>query len=257
VITDDDRPLAETLAAELANRAWALRTEFVRLDSIPPEAAVRRAVAAAKGLVILSDTGDSVFGGATGDSTCILKELLRQQVTQIALVPMVDPEVVEAAFAAGCGSEITVSIGGKLDTRFSQPVEIAARVAGLGGGRLVADIVGLESFNMGRAVLLEVGAIKIVVSEQRGIGGNHPIVYRHFGLEPGDAKMAVLKTGSNFQGYDGLISEVIRVDTPGMTMSHLEEFDWVRLPRPIYPLDDLREWRAVPAAAGRTERNFK
>jgi len=29
-----------------------------------------------------------------------------------------------------------------------------------------------------------------------------------------------------------------------MTMSHLEDFDWVQLPRPIYPLDDLREWQA-------------
>ena len=257
VMTDDDRPLAETLTAELANKAWSLRTEFTRLDSIPPEAAIRRAVAAANGLVILSDTGDSVFGGATGDSTCILKELLRQQVTEIALVPMVDPEVVETAVAAGFGSEITVSIGGKLDSRFSQPVEITARVAGFGGGRLEADIVGFESFDMGRAVLLEVGTIKIVASEQSGIGGNHPIVYRHFGLEPGDAKMIVLKTASNFQGYDGLVSEVIRVDTPGMTMSHLEEFDWVRLPRPIYPLDDLREWRAVSVTTERTEGTSK
>jgi len=137
-----------------------------------------------------------------------------------------------------------VMIGGKLDRRFSQPVQITAKVAGIGGGRFNVDIVGMETFDMGRSVLLEVGSIKIMVSEKRGVGGNHPIVYRHFGLEPAQAKMVVLKTASNWQYYDGMTSEVIRVDTPGMTMSHLEDFEWVQLPRPIYPLDDLREWRA-------------
>jgi microcystin degradation protein MlrC len=92
--------------------------------------------------------------------------------------------------------------------------------------------------------LLEAGSIKIVVSEKRGIGGNHPAVYRHFGLEPAEAKMVVLKTASNWQYYRSIISEVIRVDTPGATMSHLEQFDWVQLPRPIYPLDTLPAWRA-------------
>jgi microcystin degradation protein MlrC len=97
---------------------------------------------------------------------------------------------------------------------------------------------------MGRAVLLETGSIHLVVSEERGVGGNHPIVYRHFGLEPAEAKMVVLKTASNWQYYQEMISEVIRVDTPGMTMSHLEQFNWVQLPRPIWPLDALPEWQA-------------
>jgi len=43
-----------------------------------------------------------------------------------------------------------------------------------------------------------------------------------FGLEPAEAKMVVLKTASNWQYYQEMMSEVIRVDTPGMTMSHLE-----------------------------------
>ena len=90
---------------------------------------------------------------------------------------------------------------------------------------------------MGRAVLLEVGTIKIVVSEYEGIGGNHPIVYRHFGIEPATAKLVVMKTASNFQYYADMASAIIRVDTLGPTMSHLERFPWQQIPRPIYPLD--------------------
>src|SRR5262245_44098501 len=122
--------------------------------------------------------------------------MLRQQITQIALVPMVDPTVVGVAIEAGLGSEIMVRIGGKLDHRYSQPAELTAKVAGIGGGRFQVNIVGQETFDMGRAVLLEAGSIHLVVSEERGVGGNYPIVYRHFGLEPAEAKMVVLKTAS-------------------------------------------------------------
>ena len=95
---------------------------------------------------------------------------------------------------------------------------------------------------------LEVGkeAIRLVVSEFRGIGGNHPIVYEHFGVDPAKAKMIVVKTASNWQYFQEWISEVVRVDSPGTTMSHLEKFQWKRIPRPTWPLDDLPEWHAVP-----------
>lgn len=238
VITNNDQALAERLADEHAQMVWEMRDQFWVYESIPVADAVQKAVAAERGLVILSDTGDSVFGGAPGDSTHILRELLRQGVTQTALVPIVDAEVVDQAINAGIGSTISAQLGGKLATAFHQPVPVTARVAAIGGGRIEAEVVGMESFNMGRAVLLEAGAIKIVVSEHEGIGGNHPVVYRHFGIEPDTAKMVVMKTASNFQYYADMASTIIRVDTLGPTMSHLEQFPWQAVPRPIYPLDE-------------------
>jgi len=246
VITDDDLPLARRLAADLANKAWSLREAFWVMESVSPAEAIRRAVDAKQGLVILSDTGDSLFGGAAGDSTIILREMLRQGIRETALVPIPDAEAVAACIDAGVGSEITVALGGKLDNVFSSPVEVTGKVAAIGGGWLVAEVIGLDSFDMGRSVLLEVGSIKIVLSENRGVGGNHPIVYRQFGIEPAEAKMAVLKTASNFQYYAEMTSDIIRVDTLGGTTSHLDRFEWVHQPRPVYPLDDLPEWRAEP-----------
>ncbi len=243
VVTDNNPQLAERLVMELAAKAWELRDDFLIQDSIPVDKAIQRAVAAESGLVVLSDTGDSVFGGASGDSTVILQEMLRQNITQPALVPMVDAHAVEAAIAAGIGSTITVKLGGKLDPKSGQPIEVLAIVNGIGGGRIKADVIGMESFDMGRAVLLKVGNISIAVSEKRGVGGNHPIVYQHFGIEPAEAKMVVVKTASNWQYYQSMISEVVRVDTPGATMSQLHNFTWKQLPRPIYPLDDLPDWQ--------------
>ena len=237
VVTDNDPELADKLVQELADEAWALRESFCRLDSITPEAAIQRAVDADKGLVILSDTGDSIWGGATGDSNVLLAEMIRQQVPHRALITLVDPEAVEAAMAAGVGGTLTTMIGGKLDPNFGTPTQVTAKVAAIGGGRVDVSLLGFESYDLGSAALLEIGEIRLVVSENRGIGGNHPSVYEHFGLDVADARMLVVKTASNWQFYQPWIDQVIRVDTPGATTSHLEDLPWQHLPRPIYPLD--------------------
>ncbi|MDP7634910.1 MAG: M81 family metallopeptidase [Candidatus Latescibacteria bacterium] len=237
VVTDNDPELADKLVQELADEAWALRESFCRLDSITPEAAIQRAVDADKGLVILSDTGDSIWGGATGDSNALLAEMIRQQVPRRALITLVDPEAVEAAMAAGVAGTLTTMIGGKLDPNFGTPTQVTAKVAAIGGGRVDVSLLGFESYDLGSAALLEIGEIRLVVSENRGIGGNHPSVYEHFGLDVVDARMLVVKTASNWQFYQPWIDQVIRVDTPGATTSHLEDLPWQHLPRPIYPLD--------------------
>lgn len=246
VVTDNDPALARRLSAELANKAWELREAFWKMESIPPEDAVRKAELAPRGLVVLSDTGDTIWGGAVGDSTWILEQMIKQRITSTALVPILDPEVVHTAIEAGLGSEITVSVGGKIDTVFMKPIRVTGKVTAIGGGVIKAVVSGIESFDMGRAVILEVGSIKLMVSEKRGISGNHPVVYQHFGIDPGQAKMVVVKTSSNWHHYNTWMSEVIRVDTPGPTTSHIERLTWKRVPRPIWPLDDLREWRAEP-----------
>ena len=108
-------------------------------------------------------------------------------------------------------------------------------------GRFEVVMLGFESFDLGRAVLLEIGAVRLVVSEKRGVCGNHPIVYEHFGIDVAEARMVVVKTASNWQFFQPWISEVVRVDTPGATTSHLEDLPWRHLPRPIYPLDQREE----------------
>jgi len=254
VITNNDQALAERLADEHARMVWEMRDQFWVYESIPVAQAVEQAVAAERGVVLLSDTGDSVFGGAPGDSTVILAELIRQQVPQTALVPMVDAAAAYQAHAAGVGSTVELVLGGKLDTLFGHPLPVTAQVLALGDGLIEMDIIGRNSFDMGKRALLGIGEVRVVVSEHVGVGGNHPVVYRSFGIEPAQAKMAVLKTASNFQFYADITREIIRVDTPGPTLSHLERLPWQKLPRPTYPLDPLPAWQPSLAKRGRAGR---
>jgi microcystin degradation protein MlrC len=97
--------------------------------------------------------------------------------------------------------------------------------------------------DMGETAVFDVGPVTMLVSELRGLAGNVPDVYRAFGVEPRDYKMAVLKTASNFQYFAPITSRVIRVDTTGPGQSQVETLPWRRIPRPIWPLEPLAGWR--------------
>ena len=243
VYTEDDPGLARALAAELANKAWELREAFWVSERVSPQQAIRQADAAEEGLIILSDTGDSVYGGAPGDSTCLLKEMLKQGIESTALVPMIDPEAVEEVVRAGVGGEITLTVGGKWDSVFSTPVELTGRVTAISDG-LSVKLQDRGYSNLGTTALVEAGGVKLVLTTHRSFAINQPIMYAHLGLDVYQAKMVVVKTASNFQYFAPWRKRLIRVDSPGMTQSDLTAFDWVRAPRPIYPLDDLPAWQA-------------
>ena len=63
VATDGDQKAAEILADELADHAWSMRARFMEQDSVALDAAIEYADDPGRGIVLLSDTGDSVLGG--------------------------------------------------------------------------------------------------------------------------------------------------------------------------------------------------
>ena len=245
VVTDNDQPLAERLADELADLAWSMRAEFQQREAVPIDDAVRMADAADKGLVVLSDTGDTVFGGAAGDSNLILESMLRLGIRSRALVPLIAPETVATLVAAGVGATVTLPVGGSVATAFFQPLEVTGVVRHIGAGNIDLNQHHQGQIDMGRTVVFEVGPVTLLISELRGVAGNLPDVYRAFGIEPSDYKIAVLKTASNFQYFASITSQVIRADTRGPGQSDVFGLPWKRIPRPVYPLDDIAHWRSV------------
>lgn len=243
VVTDGDRDLAERCADDLADLAWGLRERFMLREALAVDEAVRRADAAAKGVVVLSDTGDSVFGGAAGDSNLILEALLRLGVQGPALVPMIAPESARRLAAAGEGATVTLPLGGHA-TPFFRPLEVTGRVVRVGGGMVRLQDGRQPEVDMGVTVVFESGPVVMLISEYRGVAGNLPEVWRAFGVDPAAARMAVLKTASNFQWFAPIASEVIRVDTRGPTQSDIAGLPWRRQPRPVWPLDPIDDRHA-------------
>lgn len=243
VVTNDDVASAERMADELADHAWSMRERFMKLDNLAVDRAISFADDASRGAVLLSDTGDSVLGGSTGDSTVILRELLATNLLHRALVPVTDPKVARELATTEIGSTVTLQLGGWANS-FYAPVNVRATLRAKRSGSV--SLVGLPqgSVDMGQAVILEAGNVTMLVTETSGVGGIHPGVYRHLGVEPADYKMIVMKTASNFQYMRDITTDFVRVATPGPTQSDVHSLPWTRIPRPMFPLDAVEDWRS-------------
>ncbi len=243
VVTNNDKPLANRLADELAELAWSMRADFQVKEAVSIDDAVRMADQAAKGVVVISDTGDTVFGGAAGDSNLILESILRQGIRSRAIIPLIEAQTVERLVAAGEGATLTLPVGGHSATAFFKPLTVTGTVRRIADGKVKLSDHHRTDIDMGRTVIFDVGPVTLLVSELRGVAGNLPEVYRAFGVEPADYKMAVLKTASNFQHFASISSQVIRADTTGPGQSNVFGLPWKRIPRPVYPLDPIDDWR--------------
>ena len=242
VVADGNKALAEKLAEESAELAWSMRGEFMRKEAVAIDDAVRLADAMNRGVVVLSDTGDTVFGGTAGDSNLILEAILRLSIKSRALVPLIEPQTVARLVAAGEGAEVTLAMGGH-STPFFTPLTVTGRVRKIADGHVKVPVFQQPEFDQGRTVVFETGPVTMLITERTGAAGNVPDVYRAFGIEPADFKMAVLKTASNFQFFAPISSRVIRVDTRGPGQSDVVGLPWRRVPRPIFPLEDIASWR--------------
>ena len=245
VVTNQDKALAEKLADELADLAWSMRADFQVKEAVSIDEAVRLADQARDGVVVLSDTGDTVFGGSAGDSNLILESILRQGIKSRAIMPLIEPQTVARLVQAGVGATVTLPVGGHGAPKFFKPLTVTGVVRRIGPGKVKVAHYHQDEIDMGQTVVFEVGPVTLLVSELRGVAGNLPDVYRAFGVEPRDFKMAVLKTASNFQYFASISSQVIRVDTTGPGQSDVFGLPWSRIPRPVYPLDPIDDWRGA------------
>ena len=240
VATDGDAALAETLVEDLARAAWALRREFLH-TALPVADAVARALALDGGPVVLADIADNTGGGAGGDTTEILRELLRVGARSATVACVWDPEAAAACVAAGVGATLTVTVGGKVDPSHGAPLSVAGRVRTLSDGRFVYKgpmMRGLEA-RVGPTAVLDVNDVKIILISQRRQALD-PEMIRFVGIDPAAEKILVLKSSIHYRAaFEPLARAILEVDAPGLSSSNLGRFAFSRVRRPIFPLDPM------------------
>jgi microcystin degradation protein MlrC len=219
--------VVEELTSEVDRRA----PEFtVARDGA--EEAVRRALSARDGPVVLVDVADNIGGGSPGDGTEILAELLEQG-AQGAVVPIADAEVARAAARAAPGASLRVEIGGKTDDFHGPPVSVEARVVRITDGRYRGGGTWKtgQHFSMGTTAVLDARGVRLVVME-RAVPPFHAEQLLSVGIDPRDAAIIVVKGAVAWRSaYGDIAAEVIEVDTPGIC-----PLDPLSLPRRTMPM---------------------
>ena len=250
VTSDGDEALASAAATELASMIWDARAGF-RSTLMPVEEAVHAAIETAadpatRGPVVLADFGDNPGGGSACDGTALLWALLDLGAEDVAVAVIADPEVVAAAFAAGHGAALAVELGGKTDDLHGYPIPVSATVLNLTDGRFVYEgpmETGTPD-TLGRTAVLRCrgrhgNAVDVIVCERR-VQPLDRAIFRSQGIVPEERGILVVKSWVHFRGAFGPIaSRIVEVDTPGLTSGELSRFAYTRVPRPLWPLDDV------------------
>jgi microcystin degradation protein MlrC len=102
---------------------------------------------------------------------------------------------------------------------------------------------------MGPSALLEIGGVAVAVISNRQQCLD-PVQLEVLGVVIADVRTLVVKSRGHFRaGFDEYFApdRIFEVDCPGLTSPNLSKFEWTRLPRPVYPLDETTTWTA-PAA---------
>jgi len=238
-VTDNDPGLAQRLCDELGEKMWGKRKEFLK-PLTPIKEAVEEAIKASEGPIILADVADNPGGGAPGDGTEILKELIKRGAKNVGIACIKDPEAVEKAIQAGVKGALTMRIGAKTDSFHGKPIEVSGKIRTITDGRFIhkAGAVGLPA-DVGRTAVIDVDGIEVILTE-KSHAPNDPEIYRRNGIEPRDKKILVLKSRGHFRAaYEPFSKKVIEVDAPGLTSPNLGWFNYRNIPRPIWPFDEI------------------
>jgi microcystin degradation protein MlrC len=240
VATNDEPALAAKLANELESVAWEHRREFVH-HAVPVREAVAEALALDVRPVVLADIADNTGGGAAGDGTEILRELLRVQAPSATVACLWDPQAAAACTRAGLGATVTLDVGGKVDARHGAPVTITGRVAALSDGAFVHRgpmLRGLPG-RLGPTAVLQHGGVKVILISHRWQTLD-PEMIRLVGIEPSAERILVVKSTIHYRAaFEPLAARIIEVDAPGLSSSNLDRFAFAHVRRPIFPLDDI------------------
>jgi microcystin degradation protein MlrC len=238
VVTDNDQALADRLARQLAQVAWDHRHEFVHTGLPVPEA-VARARAAEGRPIVLADMADNTGGGAAGDGTEILRELLRVGARSCVVACLWDPAAVQECVKAGVGNRLTLDVGGKVDDRHGAPLRVTGTVRTLSDGRFIHRgpmMRGLPG-RLGTTAVLDVDDVKVILISNRWQTLD-PEMIRFVGLDPLAEKILVVKSTIHYRAaFEPIAKEIIEVDAPGLSSSNLTRFAFQRVRRPIFPLD--------------------
>ncbi|MBD3205474.1 hypothetical protein GF319_03895 [Candidatus Bathyarchaeota archaeon] len=239
VVTDGDIDLANSVASDMGDAMWSLREEFLK-PLTPIREAVRRAIEAEQGPIILADVADNPGGGAPGDGTEILRKLIEEKADNVGVACIKDPGAVEEAIRIGVRNQFKMKIGAKTDEYHGEPLYVEGIVRTLTDGRFIhkAMAVGVPA-DVGRTAVIDLDGIEVILTE-KSHAPNDPEIFRRNGIEPTDKKIIVLKSRGHFRAaYEPFSKEVIEVDAPGLTSPNLEWFKYENIPRPIWPFDEI------------------
>jgi microcystin degradation protein MlrC len=232
----------EKTVNQLCSDCWNLRAAMENVERFPPADVVDRALSHGGHPIVIGDGADATNSGAPGDSTHLLRELLRQtSIPRGAITFVVDPEAVAAARTVGVGGPFDSLVGAAFAPEYSEPVRVRGTVERLLDVDFVLDgHIGKNlPIHMGRGAVVRAGDVSILFVEQSGPGSS-PRLYETAGLDPRSCGIVVAKSPAGFRAeYDPFVAGTFLADCPGCAAPNWSRLNFHRISRPLSPLNRI------------------
>ncbi len=233
MVTGDDKEKVTKSAEELAKYFWKVRSEF---KFIAPTASLdeslNKAISSNKHPYIISDMGDNPTAGGAGDVTWTLNEILKRSEFKSENGPSLiyasipGSDLVEKAIKAGIGNKVEGYAGATIDARYSPPIKLSGIVKAIRHGDKNAEI----------EVVVKVGSVSVIVTKKRK-PYHYEVDFTRLGLNPRETDIVVVKIGYLVPELYNLRADWIMALTPGGVDQDIENLDYKRIKRPMFPFD--------------------
>ncbi|EDP64257.1 Uncharacterised conserved protein UCP012702:MlrC, C-terminal [alpha proteobacterium BAL199] len=239
-------PAAVTREVEaVAAAVEAARKGFLPV-LVPVEEAVRVAAEPGIGPVVLVEPADNVGGGAPGDGTAILAEMVRRRVP--GTIVIWDPSAVAAARGR---QRFAGPVGGRtLPNLHGAPVEAEGMVvfdeAAVRYVRDGAYMTG-QQVPMGDVAVVRTDfGLNIVLTGERVMPFDDTHL-RRIGIDPAGEPALVAKSGSAWKiAFQAIARRAVVVDTGGVCASLVERLPYTRdAVRRCWPLSDIADRQSL------------
>ena len=236
VITNNKPLEAKTIAENIGKKLFNLRgkthREYLSLDQCIEEIRLTD-----KCPIVVADIGDIPDGGAPGDSTILLKGIIDEGFRDVAIAYIKDPKSVALAIKSGEGSQIELSIGGKISKYSGNTLKLKVDIIKTfqdlyfkeddGGNIIIGDVA---------VVLYNDIYICLAKESIAALSSKHFTV---MGIEPEKMKLLIVKSANNFYaGFEKIAKKTLYVDAGGLTSTNLSNYNYTQIKRPKWPFDE-------------------
>ncbi|MFA6618292.1 MAG: M81 family metallopeptidase [Candidatus Neomarinimicrobiota bacterium] len=233
-ITDKDAKLAQEKADQIADMAWEARLVAQPLGESPENAieiARKKKLARKLGTVVFCDVSDAVGTGTPGESTWILEALVNNAPDLISYLPLRDAEAAQIAWKYDIGEEVSLILGGKIDTVYNKSI------------KYTGEIFFKKETALGKTLIIKHGGIHLILSELP-MSARYPSEFKDLGLSLFKPDIVVVKNLFPFRyRFLAYNRKTVNVMTPGLSNINPADLNYQYIPRPIYPLDELDSWK--------------
>jgi len=241
VVADGYTPQKE--AEEIADFVWERRYGFSE-PSLSAQEAMDVALSKVKdGYVVINEASDNPGGGAAGDGTHLLREMIKRNLPGTIMGPLTDSAAVKYLFENHkVGDVVNIEVGGKVTPLNGGPLRLDnAEIINFSNGKLIsaAPINFGAPMEYGNTVRLRQGNVElIIVSDRFQTYDDRPFIMT--GCDMTQYKILGLKSMNHFRGYFGSRADaIVTADPPGQCPINLKLYEYKNLEHPILPLEEV------------------